>query len=111
MSCLQSLVTKRFEVNGPGVQQFFQGEGAETLKLVKNSCTVQILPIDQKQKSGKVPTRSTSLQILPVISSAQQSIQNCTIRIEVVASRLEEQQVRLTNLRCNESSTHTKLIL
>lgn len=40
-SCLQSLVTKRFEVNGPGVQQFFQGEGAETLKLVKNSCTVQ----------------------------------------------------------------------
>ncbi len=110
-SFLQSLATKRFEVKGPGVQQFFQAEGAETLKLVTNSYLVVILPINEEckiPKRGTIPrhTSNISLQSLPFTASSQYSLDpldsmdsiDKEINIKVVVGSLEQQQVRLTNV-------------
>ncbi|XP_056090726.1 protein mono-ADP-ribosyltransferase PARP14-like [Rhinichthys klamathensis goyatoka] len=92
---LLSLVTKRFEVKGPGVKTFFQSDGAETLKLVKSSYTVCILPIDDGRKSGNVPIymNRERFQSLPAAASAQYSLDfDNEIHIKVVVGSLEQQQ-------------------
>ncbi|RXN19008.1 poly [ADP-ribose] polymerase 14-like protein [Labeo rohita] len=95
-SFLQSHATKRFEVKGPGVQQFFQGEGAETLKFGRRSSAVLILPIDEEHKISKY-TSYISLQSLPFTAPSQDvldfmdSMDN-EIHIKVVVGRLEQQQ-------------------
>ncbi|XP_016415475.1 uncharacterized protein LOC107745958 [Sinocyclocheilus rhinocerous] len=95
-SCLQRLATKRCEVKGPGVQQFFQSEGARILQLVKNSYMVGILPIDDKQKRGKEPKymSSLNLQSSPFTSAASQDSLDSDkeIDIKVVVGSLEQQQ-------------------
>ncbi|XP_016119894.1 uncharacterized protein, partial [Sinocyclocheilus grahami] len=95
-SCLQRLATKRCEVKGPGVQQFFQSEGARILQLVKNSYMVGILPIDDKQKRGKEPKymSSLNLQSSPFTSAASQDTLDSEkeIDIKVVVGSLEQQQ-------------------
>ncbi|XP_077083641.1 protein mono-ADP-ribosyltransferase PARP14-like [Siphateles boraxobius] len=94
-SFLLSLVIKRFEVKGPGVQELFQSDGAETLKLVKNSCMVCILPIDDGRKRGNVPIymNINSSQSLPPTASAQYSLDlDNEIHIKVVIGSLEQQQ-------------------
>ncbi|XP_051555002.1 protein mono-ADP-ribosyltransferase PARP14-like isoform X2 [Myxocyprinus asiaticus] len=97
-SGLQKLFTKRFVVNGPGVQPFFQGEGMETLKLAQASFMVRILPIDEEQEGGKVTkdTSFTSLQNLPNTASIPQPTQtnysDKAIHIKLVIGGLEEQQ-------------------
>ncbi|XP_050970591.1 protein mono-ADP-ribosyltransferase PARP14 [Labeo rohita] len=100
-SCLQRLVTKRCEVQGPGVQQFFQGEGTRTLQLLKN-LNVGILPIHDKQRRDKMPkyTSSISLQSLPFTASASASSQDSLdfdkeIHIKVVVGSLEQQQAEV----------------
>ncbi|XP_073693514.1 protein mono-ADP-ribosyltransferase PARP14-like [Garra rufa] len=106
-SFLQSLATKQFVVKGPGAQQFFQGEGAETLKFVKNSSVV-ILPIDEKHKMskrGQMPkyTSTLSLYNFPFAASSQDSLDSLDsmvsmdsmdneINIKVVIGSLEQQQ-------------------
>ncbi|XP_073764125.1 protein mono-ADP-ribosyltransferase PARP14 isoform X2 [Danio rerio] len=94
-SYLCSLVTKRFEVKGPGVQQFFLGDGAETLKLVKNSYMVGILPINDEQPRYQVPSYSTSLSILGSASAPsthQSPDYENIIHIKVVVGSLEQQK-------------------
>ncbi|XP_005166412.1 protein mono-ADP-ribosyltransferase PARP14 [Danio rerio] len=94
-SYLCSLVTKRFEVKGPGVQPFFQGDGAETLKLVKNSYMVGILPINDEQPRYQVPSYSTSLSILGSASAPsthQSPDYENIIHIKVVVGSLEQQK-------------------
>lgn len=100
-SFLLSLVTKQFEVKGPGVQKFFQSDGIETLKLVKTSYMVCILPIDDGRKSGNMPIYVNSMPFpsLPAAASAQYSLDyDNEINIKVVVGSLEQQQVRLTNV-------------
>ncbi|KAK7177062.1 hypothetical protein R3I93_001117 [Phoxinus phoxinus] len=92
---LLSLATKRFEVKGPGVQKFFQSDGTETLKLVKTSYLVCILPIDDGRKSGNVPLYMNiqRFQSLPAAASAQYSLDyDNEIHIKVVVGSLEQQQ-------------------
>ncbi|XP_051991394.1 protein mono-ADP-ribosyltransferase PARP14-like [Xyrauchen texanus] len=96
-SALKTLFTKRFVVNGPGVQPFFQGEGMETVKLSQTSFMVRILPIDEGQKGSKVSkdTSFTSLQNLPNTASIQPMQTNYSekvIHIKLVIGGLEEQQ-------------------
>ncbi|XP_058639229.1 protein mono-ADP-ribosyltransferase PARP14-like isoform X2 [Onychostoma macrolepis] len=95
-SFLQSLATKQCDVKGPGVQQFFQGEGARTLQLVKNSYLVAILPIDDKRERGKVPRYMSSISLQPSASasaSSQDSLDfDKEINIKVVVGSLEQQQ-------------------
>ncbi|KAI7813959.1 hypothetical protein IRJ41_005119 [Triplophysa rosa] len=97
---LKRLVSKRYEVNGPGVQQFFQGDGRETLQLAKKSYGVQILPVQRTQQSVQVPTdasTSTSLHSLPVVplphcGPEPMEVDYLDVHIQVVIGRLEEQQ-------------------
>ncbi|XP_051574797.1 protein mono-ADP-ribosyltransferase PARP15-like isoform X3 [Myxocyprinus asiaticus] len=117
-SWLQSLVTERFEVDGPGVQPFFQGEGMETLKLAQNSFMVRILPIDEGQKTSKVPkdTSFTSLQNVPNTASIVQQMQtnNKEIHIKLVVGGLEEQQADVfvaPMIKMNLTSTMVGLCL
>uniref|UniRef100_A0A8C2AS70 Poly [ADP-ribose] polymerase n=1 Tax=Cyprinus carpio TaxID=7962 RepID=A0A8C2AS70_CYPCA len=92
-SCLQRLATKRCEVKGPGVQQIFQSEGARILQSVKNSYMVRILPIDDKQKRGKVPKYMSSLSLPFTSASSQDSlVSDKEIDINVVVGSLEQQQ-------------------
>lgn len=103
---LKGLVSERYEVNGPGVQHFFHGDGSETLKLAKKSYGVQIIPVQRTQKSVQVPTNastSTSLYSLPVVprpdcgpKPMEVDYLDKDVHIQVVIGRLEEQQVRLT---------------
>ncbi|ROK32554.1 Poly [ADP-ribose] polymerase 14 [Anabarilius grahami] len=91
-SFLQSLISKQFEVKGPGVQQFFRSDGAETLKLVKSSYMACILPIDDGRNRGNMPIyMNTSFQSLPSAASAQHSL-DFEIHIKVVVGSLEQQQ-------------------
>ncbi|XDV19030.1 hypothetical protein PO909_024606 [Leuciscus waleckii] len=94
-SFLLSLVTKRFEVKGPGVKKFFQSDGTETLKLVTTSYMVCILPVDDGCKSGNVPIYMNSMPFLslPASASAQYSLDyDNEINIKVVVGSLEQQQ-------------------
>ncbi|XP_026101906.1 poly [ADP-ribose] polymerase 14 [Carassius auratus] len=92
-SCFQSLVTKRCEVKGPGVQQVFQSEGARIFQRVKNSHLVGILPIDDKQKRGKVPKYMSSLSVPFTSASTQDSLDSDkAIDINVVVGSLEQQR-------------------
>ncbi|XP_059357245.1 uncharacterized protein LOC132096101 [Carassius carassius] len=91
-SCLQCLVTKRCEVKGPGVQQLFHSEGARIFQMVKNSYMVGILPIDNKQKRGKVPKYMSSLSLPFTSASTQDSLDSDkAIDINVVVGSLEQQ--------------------
>lgn len=96
-SFLHSLSTKQCDVKGPGVQQFFRGEGAGILQLVKNCYLVVILPIDDKRERGKVPKYTSSISLQPSASaSSQDSLDfDKEINIKVVVGSLEQQQVRL----------------
>ncbi|TRY57758.1 hypothetical protein DNTS_012030 [Danionella cerebrum] len=91
-SFLQSLVMKRFEVKGPGVWQFFQQNGAETLKLVKGSFNVAILPINEGPRRDRVPEYHSFLSCPSNQAQASPVYENL-IRIKVVIGSLEEQQV------------------
>ncbi|XP_056318570.1 uncharacterized protein LOC130232619 [Danio aesculapii] len=95
VSYLQSLVSRQFEVKGPGVQQFFQGDGAQTLKFVKSSCMVGILPIDDEQPTYQVPIYSTWLSF-PGSASApsthQSPVYETIVHIKVAVGSLEQQQ-------------------
>ncbi|KAL0189688.1 hypothetical protein M9458_016787, partial [Cirrhinus mrigala] len=78
-SFIQSLATKECEVKGPGAQQFFQGEGAETLKIGRCSSMVLILPINEEPKMpkrGQIPQYPSciSLQSLQFSASSQYSL-------------------------------------
>ncbi|XP_073764126.1 protein mono-ADP-ribosyltransferase PARP14 isoform X2 [Danio rerio] len=59
-SYLQCVVTRHLEVKGPGVQQFFQGDGATTLRSVKSSCQVEILPTDVPENTISSSASSTN---------------------------------------------------
>ncbi|KAG1959203.1 protein mono-ADP-ribosyltransferase PARP14-like [Pimephales promelas] len=86
-SFLSCLVTKRFEMKGPGVKTFFKSDGMKTLNLVKTSYMVSILAIDDGRKSGNV------YQSFPAAASAQYSLElDNEIHIKVVVGSLEQQQ-------------------
>ncbi|XP_056614438.1 protein mono-ADP-ribosyltransferase PARP14-like [Triplophysa dalaica] len=99
---LMGLVSKLYEVNGPGVQTFFHEDGSETLKLAKKSYGVQIFPVQRTKKSVQVPTNastSTSLYSLPVVprpdcgpKPMEVDYLDKDVHIQVVIGRLEEQQ-------------------
>ncbi|XP_050971713.1 protein mono-ADP-ribosyltransferase PARP14 [Labeo rohita] len=110
-SFIQSLATKECEVKGPGAQQFFQSEGAETLKLMTNSGSVLILPINEEHKMsqrGKIPkyTSTLSLHNFPFTASSRDSLDSLDsvvsmdstdsldneINIKVAIGSLEQQQ-------------------
>ncbi|XP_050969672.1 uncharacterized protein LOC127167588 [Labeo rohita] len=102
---IQSLKTKECEVKGPGAQQFFQGEGAETLKIGRFSSVVLIIPINQEPKvpeRGQIPqyTSCFNLQSLQFTASSQYSLDSLDsvysvdneINIKVVVGSLVQQQ-------------------
>ncbi|KAA0722939.1 TCDD-inducible poly [ADP-ribose] polymerase [Triplophysa tibetana] len=99
---LKGLVSKLYEVNGPGVQHFFHGDGSETLKLAKKSYGVQIIPVQRTQKSVQVPrnaSTSSSQYSLPVVprpdygpKPMEVDYLDKDLHIQVVIGGLEEQQ-------------------
>lgn len=92
-TALKRLVIKRYKVEGPGAQQFFKDDDKKTLQLVKNSFRVQIVLIDEMQRSNNVPndTSCASLQNLPNTPQSMQT-DDKDINIKVVVGCLEEQQ-------------------
>nr|XP_017212693.1 uncharacterized protein LOC108190755 [Danio rerio] len=95
VSFLRSLVTKKFEVKGPGVQQFFQGDGEQTLKLVKNSYMVGIFHVDDGQPTYQVSRYSTSLSysgLASAPSTHQSPVYETKVHINVAVGSLEQQQ-------------------
>ncbi|XP_062372730.1 protein mono-ADP-ribosyltransferase PARP14-like [Sardina pilchardus] len=63
-STLQSLVCKEYSVEGPGVLQYFNGEGKNNIVLLELSHKVLILLSDEEKQSGKGSQPTSPISIL-----------------------------------------------
>ncbi|XP_036452955.1 protein mono-ADP-ribosyltransferase PARP14-like [Colossoma macropomum] len=93
-SAIGCLVWDKIEVDGPGVVQFFQGDGLKTQSLVQNSFQVLIIPEYNARSSPTAAGRRawTSLPNLSSAVSTPQTPADSSLALEIVFGGLEEQQ-------------------
>ncbi|KAI4886311.1 hypothetical protein NFI96_016730 [Prochilodus magdalenae] len=95
-SALGSLIWDNITLEGPGVVQFFRGEGLNTRTLVQNSFQVLIVPKYNTQSSVGA-ARSTAWTSLPnlltALSSPQRTPAGTSVALEIAFGGLEQQKV------------------
>ncbi|XP_072543497.1 protein mono-ADP-ribosyltransferase PARP14-like [Salminus brasiliensis] len=94
-SAIGCLIWEKIKVEGPGVLQFFQGDGLKTQALLQSSLMVLIVLISNAQ-SRAAPTRTAAWTSLPhlqaAVSSPQGTPADSFVALEIVFGGLEVQQ-------------------
>lgn len=93
LSSFSHLIWERMSVDGPGVLQFFQGEGSNIRELLQSSCHV-LISLKNNVQTGAATARNTTFASLPAIP-ASVSHPGCSVALEIVFGGLEDQQVKL----------------
>ncbi|XP_062372598.1 protein mono-ADP-ribosyltransferase PARP14-like [Sardina pilchardus] len=94
-SGIGSLITKDFNVEGPGALKYFRGEGMDSIALLESSHKVMVFfSSDQSQVFVSASQSASTISItLPVPSLTLPDYSRNKIHLEVVLGQLENQQV------------------
>ncbi|XP_076144471.1 protein mono-ADP-ribosyltransferase PARP14-like [Alosa pseudoharengus] len=98
-SGIGSLITKDFNVEGPGALQYFRGEGKDNIALLEGSHKVRVLLSSDQSQVGATASQSASAvsitltDIQPDPSLTPPDYSRNKIHLEVVLGQLEVQQV------------------